>query len=289
MSSYILPEILYITNKNARHHLRFVEWEAHRCLVFGKDHKLIGEAFPDQKIACMKWQDAYQIYQKKNVRNPESSSLHSLYLSLLNSEIKTLDAFYNLLRKQVTHRRRGKSLAENKQRQAKKAATKAAYDSKGLTFIGNDQLISRTKKAAIDLAHTNISEAQISGVLERLVAECSQASFSEDEIDALHKVFVKKVDAMEQSITEIEATILRNEDKQLGKNAYHLYGLFKLRCEVGDTWALPQAKLAKELGVGKGKGLSAIKLLEKLGLIEVLEKGKRGTVTPKATIYRRLI
>lgn len=68
-----------------------------------------------------------------------------------------------------------------------------------------------------------------------------------------------------------------------------MYGLFKLRCEVGDTWALPQAKLAKELGVGKGKGLSAIKLLEKLGLVEVLEKGKRGTVTPKATIYRRLI
>jgi hypothetical protein len=62
----------------------------------------------------------------------------------------------------------------------------------------------------------------------------------------------------------------------------------KLNCEVGDTWELSQAKLLKELGAGKATALPAVKLLHKLGLIETYEKGKQGTVSPKATIYRRL-
>ena len=55
-----------------------------------------------------------------------------------------------------------------------------------------------------------------------------------------------------------------------------------------DAKELSQAKLLKELGAGKATALPAVKLLHKLGLIETYEKGKQGTVSPKATIYRRL-
>ena len=74
----------------------------------------------------------------------------------------------------------------------------------------------------------------------------------------------------------------------MAKDAYHLYGLFKLRCEVGDTWDLHQAELTKELGRGKEKALAAAKLLGKLKLIEITEQGKQGKVDPRATIYKRL-
>ena len=93
---------------------------------------------------------------------------------------------------------------------------------------------------------------------------------------------------MEQSISEGEAAILRNDNKKLAKDAFHLYGLCKLYCEVNDTWELSQAKLLKELGAGKATALPAVKLLHKLGLIETYENGKQGTVNPRATIYRRL-
>ena len=93
---------------------------------------------------------------------------------------------------------------------------------------------------------------------------------------------------MEQSVSEGEAAILRTENKKLAKDAFHFYGLCKLNCEVGDTWEVSQAKLLKELGAGKATALPAVQLLHKLGLIETYEKGKQGTVNPKATIYRRL-
>jgi hypothetical protein len=67
-----------------------------------------------------------------------------------------------------------------------------------------------------------------------------------------------------------------------------LYGLFKLKCEIGDTWALGQQELCKELSVGRPKALAAANLLVKLKLIAVSEQGKRGTVMGKATIYKRL-
>ena len=93
---------------------------------------------------------------------------------------------------------------------------------------------------------------------------------------------------MEKSITRAEALILRNSDKKLAKDAYHLYGLFKLRCEVGDTWTLSQTELAKEkLGVGKPAALKAVDLLIKLKLIEIFEQVTVVSTEAQATVYRR--
>jgi len=288
MDSLIMRETLYITNSNAKHHLRFMEWEAYRYLVFGKDRRLIQEAFGSIGTSWTRWSDTYQTYRKKNQKNPAAEALHDIHLALVNGEVKTLDVFYDRLRGEVTHRKRGKALVAAKERQAKKAATKEAYAAKGEAFIDNNRLVSMTMKAAVASVHTGMGEPLITELLEGLVSQCSKVPLSANEMKTLRSIFTKKRTAMEQSISEGEAAILRNDNKKLAKDAFHLYGLCKLNCEVGDTWELSQAKLLKELGAGKATALPAVKLLHKLGLIETYEKGKQGTVSPKATIYRRL-
>ena len=288
MDSLIMHETLYITNTNAKHYLRFIEWEAYRYLVFGRDRRLIQEAFGSIGTSWTKWSDNYQTYRKKNQKNPAAKALHDIHLKLVNGEKKTLDVFYDRLRGEVIHRKRGKALVAAKERQAKKAATKEAYAAKGEAFVDNNRLVSRTMRAAVASVHTGMGEPLITELLEGLVSQCSKVPLSEDEMKTLRSIFAKKRTAMEQSISEGEAAILRNDNKKLAKDAFHLYGLCKLNCEVGDTWELSQAKLLKELGAGKATALPAVKLLHKLGLIETYEKGKRGTVNPKATIYRRL-
>ena len=288
MDSLVMYETLYITNSNAKHHLRFMEWEAYRYLVFGKDRRLIQEAFGSIGTSWTRWSDNYQTYRKRNQKNPAAKALHDIHLKLVNGEIETLDVFYDRLRGEVTHRKRGKALVAAKERQAKKAATKEAYAAKGEAFIDNNRLVSMTMKAAVASVHTGIGEPLITELLEGFVSQCSKVPLSEDEMKTLRSIFTKKRTAMKQSISEGEAAILRNDNKKLAKDAFHLYGLCKLNCEVGDTWELSQAKLLKELGAGKATALPAVKLLHKLGLIETYEKGKRGTVNPKATIYRRL-
>ena len=288
MDSLIMRETLYITNSNAKHHLRFIEWEAYRYLVFGKDRRLIQEAFGSIGTSWTRWSDTYQTYRKRNQKNPAAKALHDIHLKLVNGEIETLDVFYDRLRGEVTHRKRGKALVAAKERQAKKAATKEAYAAKGDAFIDNNRLVSMTMKAAVASVHTGMGEPLITELLEGLVSQCSKVPLSANEMKTLRSIFTKKRTAMEQSISEGEAAILRNDNKKLAKDAFHLYGLCKLNCEVGDTWELSQAKLLKELGAGKATALPAVKLLHKLGLIETYEKGKQGTVNPKATIYRRL-
>ena len=145
-----------------------------------------------------------------------------------------------------------------------------------------------TKSEAVRVAHTGVSEVQISELLQSLVSEHNSTALTDDEMDVLRSIFTRKVTAMEASLTAPEATILRHADKDVSKNAFHLYGLFKLKCETGDTWALGQQELCKELGVGRPKALAAANLLVKLKLIAVSEQGKRGTVMGKATIYKRL-
>jgi hypothetical protein len=279
----------YITDKNAPHYLRFIEWTAYRYLVFNKDRMLIAETF-DSSIgtAWSNWPQSYNLYRDKHSKDPAALALHELFLQIMDGSITNLDEFYHLLRTKVTHRKRGNALKDQRIRQAKQSATQQAYMDDGKAFVSNNKLISMTKKAAVRLAHTDISEVQISDTLQSLVSEYNPTALTDDEMDVLRSIFTRKVIAMEASLTAPEATILRQTDKDVSKNAFHLYGLFKLKCEVNDTWALGQQELCKELGVGRPKALAAANLLVKLGLITVSEQGKRGTVMGKTTIYKRL-
>jgi hypothetical protein len=278
----------YITNVNARIYLRFIEWEAIRRLHFDTDGKRMADAFPEYSAAAFRWPDNYNTYKDRNPKNPTALALNGLYVSLLQGKVPDLGEFYIRLRKEVTNRKRGKALTDSKNRKAKKATTKASYTEKDVAFVDYNRLVSVVKRAAVALAHTECTDPEVSEVMGRLVSKHHGGPLPEAEMVTLQEIFSKKAKAMELSISKGEADILRHSDKQLAKDAYHLYGLFKLRCEVGDTWALPQAELAKELGRGKEKALAASKLLEKLKLIETTEPGRPGTVDPRATIYKRL-
>ena len=193
-----------------------------------------------------------------------------------------------MVRTSVTHRKRGNALKDQVLRQAKQSAIQQVRMDDGKAFISNNKLISMTKREAVRVAHTDLSEVHIIDTLQSLVAEYNSTALTDDEMDVLRSIFTRKVTAMAASLTAPEATILRHADKDVSKNAFHLYGLFKLKCEVNDTWALGQQELCKELCVGRPKALAAANLLVKLKLIAVSEQGKRGTVMGKATIYKRL-
>ena len=282
-------ETIYITDKNAPHYLRFIEWTAYRYLVFNKDRMLIAETFSDSVgFTHTRWPQSYNLYREKHSKDPAALALHELFLQIVNGNVKDLDQFYHLLRTKVTHRKRGNALKDQRIRQAKKSAIQQARMDDGKAFISNNKLISMTKSEAVRVAHTGVSEVQISELLQSLVSEHNSTALTDDEMDVLRSIFTRKVTAMEASLTAPEATILRHTDKDVSKNAFHLYGLFKLKCEIGDTWALGQQELCKELSVGRPKALAAANLLVKLNLITVSEQGKRGTVMGKATIYKRL-
>ena len=289
MDTVIYMKTIYITDKNAPHYLRFIEWEALRYLVFNKDRMLIAETF-DSSIgtAWSNWPQSYNLYREKHSKDPAALALHELFLQIVNGHVKDLDQFYYLLRTKVTHRKRGNALKDQRIRQAKQSAIQQARMDDGKAFISNNKLISMTKREAVRVAHTDVSEVHISELLQSLVAEYNSTALTDDEMDVLRSIFTRKVTAMEASLTAPEATILRHTDKDVSKNAFHLYGLFKLKCEAGDTWALGHLELCKELGVGRPKALAAADLLVKLGLIAVSERGKRGTVMGKTTIYKRL-
>ena len=144
-------------------------------------------------------------------------------------------------------------------------------------------------KNAIALANTNYSPAVLLEVFNTLVFKNYKGQLTKEILTILWGIFTEKVNTMEKSITRPEATILRHPIKKLAKNTYHLYGLFKLQCEIGDTWELSLTELTKEqLGVGKPAALEAVDLLIKLKLIEISELGNQRAVNDRATIYKRL-
>ena len=279
----------YIYNKNARKYLRFVEWEAILRLVYDTDHSSMSEAFPDQATEVLDWHDKYIIYIQRNSNSPKARALQAIYLGLLNNKILNLDEFYLRLRADFTYLKLDKALKDKIYSSVESFRTNKFYTKKGLTFADNDMLIHLILKNAIALANTNYSPAVLPELVNTLVFKNYEGQPTKEALTILRGIFIEKVNAMEKSITRPEATILRHPIKKLAKNTYHLYGLFKLQCEVGDTWELPLTELTKEqLGVGKPAALEAVDLLIKLKLIEISEPKKQQVVDARATVYKRL-
>jgi hypothetical protein len=287
--SNLMVSSKYINKKNARKYLRFVEWKAILRLVFDTDNTRMSEAFPDQAGEVFNWHDKYIIYIQRNANSPKARALHAIYLDLLNNKILNLDEFYLRLRAEFTYPKLGKTRKNKTTSSVENSETNQFHITKGLTFVDNKMLVYLIIKNAIALANTNYSPAVLLEVFNTLVFKNYKGQLTKEILTILRGIFTEKVNTMEKSITRPEATILRHPIKKLAKNTYHLYGLFKLQCEVGDTWELPLTELTKEqLGVGKPAALEAVDLLIKLKLIEILEPKKQQAVDAKATVYKRL-
>ena len=281
--------IQYIDNDKARTHLRFVEWQAVLRLVYDRDNIKMVNAFPDYTQLTYEWQEKYKTYIKRNPKKIKAVALHSIYISLLDNKLKNLDEFYIRLRKEVTHRRTNKNQIQQKC-QLGKNYTSQSFDEKQNNYLSRkNKLVNLVLSVAVDVANTDCNHTKLREIAAVLVREYSEDQLPEKDLVTLKDIFVKKVNAMEKSITRAESLILRNSDKKLARDTFYLYGLFKLRCEIGDTWALSQTELAKEtLGVGRPAALNAVDLLIKLKLIEIFEQDSHVNSGTMATIYRRI-
>ena len=281
--------IQYIDNDKARTHLRFVEWQAVLRLVYDRDNIKMVNAFPDYAQLTYEWQEKYKTYIKRNPKKIKAVALHSIYISLLDNKLKNLDEFYIRLRKEVTHRRTNKNQIQQKCQLGKNYTSKS-FDEKQNNYLSRkNKLVNLVLSVAVDVANTDCNHTKLREVAAVLVREYSEDQLPEKDLVTLKDIFVKKVNAMEKSITRAESRILRNSDKKLARDTFYLYGLFKLRCEIGDTWALSQTELAKEtLGVGRPAALNAVDLLIKLKLIEIFEQDSHVNSGTMATIYRRI-
>ena len=289
LRSDLMVSSKYIDNRNARKYLRFVEWKAILRLVYDTDNAKMSEAFPDHATAVFDWYDKYNIYIQRNPNSPKSRALHAIYLDLLNNKILNLDEFYLRLRADFMYPKLGKALKDKPNSSVESFGTNKFYTKKEITLVDNDMLIHLILKNAIALANTNYSAVVLPEVVNTLIFENYEGQLTKKALTILRKIFTEKVKAMEKSITRPEATILRHPIKKLAKNTYHLYGLFKLQCEIGDTWELSLTELTKEqLGVGKPAALEAVDLLIKLKLIEISEPKKQQAADARATVYKRL-
>ena len=281
--------IKYIDNSNARAQLRFVEWQAVLRLAYNRDHMKMAAAFPEYIKICDEWHERYKTYIKRNPKRPKAVALHLIYLNLLNNKIKNLDEFYLRLATEVTQLKIRKPRVRKETLDDNNYANNSSYLTKTDDLKSHNRFVNLVLKVAIEITHTDYTQIQLNKIFDVLVSESKEAQRSEKELVTLKDTFFKKVYAMEKSITRAESLILRNSDTKLSKDAYHLYGLFKLRCEVGDTWTLSQTELAKEkLGTGKPAALKAVDLLIKLKLIKIFEQVSQGSVEPKATVYKRI-
>ena len=281
--------VKYIDNINARAHLRFMEWQAVLRLTYHRDHTEMAQAFPEYIEVCDQWHEKYKTYIKRNPRRPRAVALNSIYLSLLNNKIKNLEEFYVRLSTEVTNLRTSKSRIRKAALDDKNYVTEFSFGTKIDSFENNNKIVNLVLKEAVELVHADYTKNELNSAFNDLALEFVEAQINKKELVALRDLFFKKVYAMEKSITRAEALILRNSDKKLAKDAYHLYGIFKLRCEVGDAWTLSQTELAREkLGVGKPAALKAVDLLIKLKLIEIIEQVTLVSAEAQATVYRRI-
>lgn len=279
----------YIHNINARKYLRFIEWTAFLRLVYDTDNTRMSVIFPEYTAKVFDWHNSYTNYVKRNAYSPKARALQIIYLDLLNNKIADLDEFYIRLVAALMIRKLGKVSKNITNVSANSLETSRSYQKKGLASKDNNMLVHLMLEKAVVFANTNYTLTELSEVVNTLVLEHYKSQLTRGELAVLQRTFTKKVNAMEKSITRPEATILRHPLKKLAKNTYHLYGLFKLECQVGDTWELPLTKLTKEqLCVGKPAALEAVDLLIKLKLIEICKPGKQQVTDPRATVYKRL-
>ena len=231
----------------------------------------------------------YKTYIKRNPKRPRAVALNLIYLNLLNNKIENLEDFYLRLSTEVTNLRMSKPRIRKTALDEENYVTEFGYGTKIESFKNNSGIVNLVLKQAVEIVHADYTKNELNSAFNDMALEYVEAQINKTELVALRALFFRKVYAMEKSITRAEALILRNSDKKLAKDAYHLYGLFKLRCEVGDTWTLSQTELAKEkLGVGKPAALKAVDLLIKLKLIEIVEQVILVGAEAQATVYRRI-
>ena len=239
--------------------------------MFEKKWNKIGEAFPIYDKRAVYWVDPF---------NAKAKDKHRLIKGkLYKKEITTMEEFYHELDKLLKPKPLGKALKDKKQRTAQSAYQKEQL---GDAYIDNNVLLSKAKQSAFQLAEDNADRDMIVARANELVSEHSNETLSPEQLDTLITYIQAQVDK-HLKLDRVEASIIDTDNK----NMYFMWGKIKRRYVKKDTFAWTNAVAAKQAHCSKGDVKTIMRNLEKLGAIKCIQKGKSGSLTRRANLYRR--
>ena len=251
--------------------IRHLEWAAYYCIMFEQKWNKLGEAFPIYDKRAVYWVDSFNAKAKEKH--------HLIKGKLYKKEITTMYEFYRELDKLLKPKPLGKALKDKKQRTAQSAYQKEQL---GDAYIDNKLLISKAKQSAFQLAEDNADKDMILVRANELVKEHSNEALSPEQLNTLINLIERQVDK-HLRLDRVEASIIDTDNK----NMYFMWGKIKRQIVKKDTFAWTNALAAKEAHCSKGDVKAIMKKLEKLGAITCIQKGKSGSFTRRANLYRR--
>ena len=190
-----------------------------------------------------------------------------------------MEEFYRELDKLLKPKPLGKALKDKKQRTAQSAYQKEQL---GDAFIDDKLLLSKAKQSAFQLAEDNADRDMIVARANELVKEHSNEALSDEQLNTLI-TYIEKQIHNHFKLDRVEASIIDTDDKSM----YFMWGKIKRQIVKKDTFAWTNAVAAKEAHCSKGDVKTIMKKLEKLGAIKCIQKGKSGSFTKRANLYRR--
>jgi hypothetical protein len=251
--------------------IRHLEWYAFQHILFDKDWNKLRDAIPEYDQRPFHWLDYFQ-RKAKDIH-------HQIKSKLYKKDITSMDEFYSLIDKLLKPKLLGKALKDKKQRTAQSAYQKEQL---GDAFIDNKLLISKAKQSAFQLAEDNADKDMILVRANELVKEHSNEALSPEQLNTLINLIERQVDK-HLRLDRVEASIIDTDNK----NMYFMWGKIKRRYVKKDTFAWTNAVAAKEARCSKGDVKTIMRKLEKLSAIKCIQKGKSGSFTRRANLYRR--
>ena len=251
--------------------IRHLEWTAFQFILFNKSWNSLTEAIPEYDQRPFYWLDHFQ-RKAKDIH-------HQLKSKLYRKEITSMDEFYSLIDKLLKPKPLGKALKDKKQRTAQSAYQKEQL---GDAFIDNNELISKAKQSAFQLAEHNADKDMIVFRANELVKEHSNEALSDEQLNTLI-TYIDKQMHNHLKLDRVEASIIDTDNK----NIVFMWNKIKRQILKKDTFAWTNAVAAKQAHCSKGDVKTIMNKLEKLGAIKCLQKGKSGLFTRRANLYRR--
>jgi len=271
---------------------RFAEWIAFSKLVHSSQRE-VRNAYPDLvSKATFVWQEQYHKFVKMEEHpkwGGKAKRLNKLMRELGEGKVETIEIFQDRLADEVLRTKGAATSKQEQYTQARTEAMKAKAATDGTAFINNNKLLSKAHIAGAALAHTNWDKDTLQATASQLEQDYSEEPLMAEEFNLLVLRLKDKATRMEKQMKPQEAELLRNPKDKNSQKAYIIYGFFKLHLEVGETKAMSDSVIRKETPFGPTAFYKAVKLLEDLGLIELTEEGKRGSLIRQANIYKRLV
>ena len=251
--------------------LAYLEFTAIKKFAFNGRATAVCDAFNCYRRSGL-WTEAMHFKAKQHHTD--------ILTNISNGQIADLDAFYAATSKLLKPKPRGKMLKDKKKRTAQKAYQR---DTKGDAFIDNDPLFHAAAKAAIELAEAGVDSIAVTAKAAALAKEFDDGTpLTDAQMSVLCDYIGQRIDK-HQKLDRIEAVLIDDPDK----NVYYMWGQIKRRCVKGDTITWPQATAAKHCHCSKSNVAEIMGKLVKAGAVKQLEKGKQGSNSQQAAIYRR--